>query len=50
VAKGAPAFKSILMQLYRKPFDDEEIRLRENLMHHHYNNSQTAKRLIQWLW
>jgi len=50
IANGADAFKSILVQLYRKPFDDEEIRLRENLLDHHYNNKQTARRLIQWIW
>ena len=50
IANGATAFKSILVQLFRKPFEEEEIRLRENLLHHHYNNQQTARRLIQWLW
>ena len=49
-ASNADAFKSILMQLYRKPFEDEEIRLRESLMHHYYNNAENAKRLIQWIW
>jgi glycosyltransferase involved in cell wall biosynthesis len=50
IAAGRDAFKSILTQLYRKPFDDEEIQLRQNLMHHYYNNTETAKRLIQWIW
>ena len=50
IASTADAFKSIVMQLYRKPFEDEEIHLRENLMHHYYNNSENAKRLIQWIW
>ena len=50
IASGADAFKSILLQLYRKPFEDEEINLRENLMHHYYNNGENAKRLIQWIW
>jgi len=50
IAAGSDAFKSILAQLYRKPFDDEEILLRQNIMHHYYNNTETAKRLIQWIW
>ncbi len=50
IATGAEAFTSILMQLYRKPFDDEEIHLRENLLHNYYNNAETAKRLIKWIW
>lgn len=50
IASGSEAFSSVLMQLYRKPFEDEEIHLRENLMHHYYNNSENAKRLINWIW
>ncbi len=50
IANNADAFKSILMQLYRKPFDDEEIHLRENLLHHYYNNAENAKRLTEWIW
>ncbi len=50
VASTENAFKSIIMQLYRKPFETEEVQLRENLMHHYYNNSKTAERLIQWIW
>ncbi|HLO80938.1 MAG TPA: glycosyltransferase family 4 protein [Chitinophagaceae bacterium] len=50
IAANEDAFKSILMQLYRKPFEDEEIQLRQNLMHHYYNNTTTAKRLISWIW
>jgi glycosyltransferase involved in cell wall biosynthesis len=50
IAGNADAFKSILTQLYRKPFDDEEIRLRENLLHHYYNNRENARQLMQWIW
>ena len=50
IAAGEDAFKSILTQLYRKPFDDDEIQLRQNLLHHFYNNSLTAKRLNTWIW
>ncbi len=49
VAATENAFKSTIMQLYRKPFEEEEVQLRENLMHHHYNNSKTAERLINWI-
>lgn len=50
IAANEEAFKSILVQLYRKPFEDEEIQLRQNLMHHYYNNTTTANRLISWIW
>jgi glycosyltransferase involved in cell wall biosynthesis len=50
IATGAVAFKSLLSQLYRKTFDEEEIRLRENLLHHFYNNQQNARELIKWIW
>jgi glycosyltransferase involved in cell wall biosynthesis len=50
IASNANAFKSLLSQLYRKPFDEEEIRLRENLLHHFYNNQENARQLIKWIW
>lgn len=50
IAASANAFKSLLSQLYRKPFDEEEIRLRENLLHHFYNNRENAQKLIKWIW
>jgi glycosyltransferase involved in cell wall biosynthesis len=50
VATTENAFKSIIMQLYRKPFEEEEVQLRENLIHHYYNNSKTAAQLINWIW
>jgi glycosyltransferase involved in cell wall biosynthesis len=49
IANGADAFKSILVQLFRKPFDDSEIRIRQNLMDQYYNNEETAARLIAWV-
>jgi len=49
IAKGADAFKSILLQLFRRPFDDAEIVLRQNLMDQYYNNMETATRLIEWV-
>lgn len=50
VATTENAFKSIIMQLYRKPFEEEEVQLRENLIHHYYNNGKTAAQLINWIW
>jgi hypothetical protein len=49
LAAGEEAFKAALLQLFRKPFDEEDIQLRQNLMHHHYNNDATASKLIQWI-
>ncbi len=50
IASNAKAFKSILLQLYRRPFEEEEIELRRGLMHSFYNNRVNAQRLIQWIW
>jgi glycosyltransferase involved in cell wall biosynthesis len=50
IAGSADAFKSILVQLFRKPFDAEEIRLREKLLHHYYNNRENARQLVTWIW
>ena len=50
VANSAAAFKSILVQLYRRPFGDEEIDLREHLLHQYYNNNKNAQQLIEWIY
>ncbi len=50
IAGNAEGFKSILVQLYHKPFHEEEIQLRNGLLQHYYNNKVNAKRLIQWIW
>jgi glycosyltransferase involved in cell wall biosynthesis len=44
------AFKSIIMQLYRQPFGEEEISLRKRLLLDSFNNRNNAQRLIQWIW
>lgn len=49
-AGSAGAFKSLIMQLFRKSFDDEEISLRENMMNMYYNSESDARRLISWIW
>jgi hypothetical protein len=49
-AVNAAAFKSLVAQLFRKPFEEEEIMLRERLMHLHFNDSRLAGQLIAWLW
>ncbi|MEP7257620.1 MAG: glycosyltransferase [Flavitalea sp.] len=50
IAGNANGFKSIIAQLYNRPFTDEEIRLRERLLSTVFNNQENAKRLIQWIW
>lgn len=50
IASEANALKSIVSQLYRKPFCEEEIHLRENLLQHFYNNRQHVRQLISWLY
>jgi hypothetical protein len=50
VAGNAAGFKSILTQLYHKPFTDDEIRLRERLLADSFNNQRNAERLIAWIW
>ena len=50
IAANADAFKSILVQLYRRPFEDEEIHLREGLMHLYYNNIKHAQQLSAWIY
>ena len=50
IASTAAAFKSVLVQLYRRPFGDEEINLREHLLHQFYNNIKHARQLIEWIY
>jgi glycosyltransferase involved in cell wall biosynthesis len=50
IGNNADAFKSIIFQLFNKPFGIEEIELREQLMHEYYNNKNTAEQLINFLY
>jgi glycosyltransferase involved in cell wall biosynthesis len=50
IGHNANAFKSMIFQLFKKPFGSEEIELREQLMHEHYNNKNTADQLINFLY
>lgn len=50
LANGADAFKSVVTQLYRKPFEEEEVVLRERLREMHYDDGTNARRLISWIW
>ena len=45
----ATGFRSIIMQLYRKPFTEDETELRSGLLQHHYENRAHARQLISWL-
>src|SRR5690606_22422137 len=50
IGAGSNAFASIIAQLYRKPFGEEELRLRERLLCSTYDNERNTRKLIQWLW
>jgi hypothetical protein len=49
LTEDAAGFQSVVMQLYRKPFTEDEVELRSGLMHHYYNNAEHARQLISWL-
>lgn len=44
------AFKSVVAQLFRRPFEEEEVSLREHLRRMHYDDRSNARRLISWIW
>ena len=50
LANGPDAFKSVVTQLFRRPFEEEEVLLRERLRSMHYDDASNAKRLISWIW
>jgi hypothetical protein len=49
IGTNADAFKSLVVQLYRQPFAEEEIRLRNSLLLSRFDNKRNAQRLIQWI-
>lgn len=50
IGDSANAFASIITQLYHQPFPEEEIRLRERLLGHTFNNEKNTLELTRWLW
>lgn len=50
IAENADAFTSIITRLFHQPFTKEEITLRKKLLGNIYNNTENARRIIQWLY
>ena len=50
VAGNASGFKSIVTQLYHRPFTEDENILRDKLLQNVFDNKKNADRLIQWIW
>jgi hypothetical protein len=50
VGTHAQAMKSLVLQLYNRPFEEEEIILRKKLLEDTYDNIANAKRLVTWIW
>ncbi|MBC7946814.1 MAG: glycosyltransferase [Chitinophagaceae bacterium] len=50
VGANANAFASIITQLYHRPFGEEELILRKQLLCGVYDNEKNTRQLIQWLY
>lgn len=50
IGSNANAIASIVSQLYYQPFNEEEIVLRKELLHHKYNNDQNILQFKELLW
>ena len=50
IAANADAFKSIIYQLYRRPFGEEEIELRKHLLEKMFDNEGNAEKVVEWIW
>jgi glycosyltransferase involved in cell wall biosynthesis len=50
VAGNASGFKSIVTQLYHRPFTEDETVLRNSLLQNVFDNKKNAERLIRWIW
>jgi hypothetical protein len=49
IGDNANALASIIVQLYRQPFGEEEIRLRKKILGQIFDNESNAKKIIAWL-
>lgn len=50
IAGNASGFKSIITQLYHKPFPEDEVNLRKKLLRDSFDNSSNAEKLISIIW
>ncbi|MBZ4191774.1 glycosyltransferase family 4 protein [Niabella beijingensis] len=50
IGSNSNAIASIISQLYYKPFEDEEIKLRKQLVEQTFNNDKNTTQLMQRLW
>jgi len=50
LANGSDAFKSVVTQLFRRPFEEDEVVLRERLRELNYDDRSNARTLISWIW
>ena len=50
IGTTANAIKSIIIQLYHKPFEEEEITLRKTLLNASFDNLRNAQQLLTWIW
>ncbi|MEE6186766.1 glycosyltransferase family 4 protein [Niabella sp. A18] len=50
IGTSANAIAAIISQLYYRPFEEEEIELREKLLYDTYNNDVNVEKFISYLW
>ena len=50
LTENAAGFQSVIMQLFRRSFSEEEVELRSGLLQNYYDNEGHARQLINWLY
>ena len=50
IGSDSEGLKKIIEELYDQPFTEEEIKLRQELLSHYFDNEKNGRRLIQWIW
>jgi hypothetical protein len=50
IGTNANAIASIILQLYHTPFEEEEIRLRKEILGDIFDNESHAQKIIEWLY
>lgn len=50
IATDVNTFKTIIHQLYRRPFSHDDLNTRHQLLDKMFNNERNAKQMVKWIW
>lgn len=50
IAEDAAVYIELLPRLFHQPFEGEDLAKRSELMKNQFNNTQSARQMVQWIW